>query len=274
MHKVQHNQRSGPEILSLSRCAACYNQKSDSTYRWRNGGESSSSDEASGPEMESDAEFSSSSSSTEDVVAEKPERNSPVPGDNAEDEPRGQDGTSENQDEEQMIKEARPRAPFIRSVSLPSSFTPPLSRHERFISTLHLKVLSLSDDEDAVYSICKAEEKETKRKGGRLNSLIPPMPFQQNQMGLPWQQGSQPTLQQQQPSYQYQQLLPHQHQHHQQPHQYQQLPPYPCQYQPQPHPLLQQLPHQHQYHHQQPPYPCQYHQQPPYPYQYQQLPPH
>ncbi|XP_008298355.1 RNA polymerase II degradation factor 1-like [Stegastes partitus] len=266
---AQSKFRSAPETFSLTRCAACYNQKSSSTYRWRNNGDSSSSDEASGPEPESDAELSSSSSCNEDVLEETPERNSPVPGDDAEPGSEEQEGPSESQAEEQRMKRTNPpRAPFVKSLSLPASFSPPPSYHKRFVSTLHLKVLSY--DEDAVFSVRLAEKKETKKEGGGINSLFPQPPFQWKQMGLPWQhqqpnqhqyqQQQQPPNQnryQQRPSYQHQcqQQQPNQHQYQQQPsqqqpnqHQYQQpLNQHPYQLVPNQHQYQHQLPYYHQY---------------------------
>ncbi|XP_040905998.1 lateral signaling target protein 2 homolog [Toxotes jaculatrix] len=245
----QPKSRSGSECLGLSRCAACYNQKANSMSRRGGDGESSSSAEDSGPEVdnESEAESSSSSSCSEPVAAETPEKpetekHSPVCGDAAEPESGGEDGDKEDSDEEDgdgqkerghtSEREQDPnrtkgmirRAPLVKSFSLPPSFTPrliPLSllpRPPTIVSTLHLQVLPEKRKDDTVFTIRqhlseredeKTEEGYGGRGGGRLgsmNNLLLPQPFQWEQMGLPWQQRSQPPLQQ----HQYQQQQQHQ----------------------------------------------------------------
>ncbi|GLD69656.1 lateral signaling target protein 2 homolog [Lates japonicus] len=99
----QPKSRSGHEFLGLSRCAACYNQKAN-MFRRGDDGDTSSSAEDSGPEVdsESEAESSSSSSSSGHIEAETPEgpeteSHSPVCGDVAEPEPRGEDGDREEE---------------------------------------------------------------------------------------------------------------------------------------------------------------------------------
>ncbi|XP_069574914.1 AP-3 complex subunit beta-2-like isoform X2 [Brachyistius frenatus] len=103
----QSKSRSGPDVLSLSPCAACYNQKGRYTSRWGRDGESSSSAEDSGPEAESEAESESSSSSSSCAAAETPERTSPVGGGDAEEEPGGGGGGGEEEDEEEETPTGR-----------------------------------------------------------------------------------------------------------------------------------------------------------------------
>ncbi|XP_022603904.1 uncharacterized protein LOC111223886 [Seriola dumerili] len=148
----QPKSRSGPEFLGLSRCAGCYNQKASSMPRWGGDGESSSSAEDSGPEVdcESESESTSSSSCSGPVEAETPEteRSSPVCGgeDGAGREETGETSSQRQQDENKKRRMIQ-RAPLVKSFSLPSSFTPnltPLSflpRPPGVVSTLHLEVL-------------------------------------------------------------------------------------------------------------------------------------
>lgn len=192
--------RSGPEFLGLSRCAACYNQKAGSMCRRGGDGESSSSAEDSGPEVdsESEAESSSSSSCSGEASSEILENPSPVSGDAAE--PESGDG----QEETGVTR----RAPLVKSFSLPNSFSPHLSplsllpRPHTVVSTLRLQVLSQKHDAADALCIVKQHlpEREEQKTGGSngggrggINNLLPP------QTGLPWQQ---PTSQQHQLSHQ------------------------------------------------------------------------
>lgn len=222
--------RSGPGFLSLSRCAACYNQKKSSTS-WQGGdGESSSSAEDSGPELDSESEAESSSSSSSSggalsEILEKPETEKPssLSGDAAGPESGGKDAdgreemgeTSESQEDKNKSKGVTLRAPLVKSFSL-SSFTPNLipllPRSDTIVSTLNLQVLPQTHASDAFYIVKQHEEKTEEGAGGGgegVNHLLPP------QTGSQWQQWSQPTLQQHQLSYQYQQQ-PHQVLHQQQ----------------------------------------------------------
>ncbi|XP_070697621.1 bromodomain-containing protein 4-like [Pempheris klunzingeri] len=241
---------SGPEFLSLSRCAACFNLKANSMPRWGGDGESSSSAEDSGPEvdLESEAESSSSSSSCsggplsdrEMQGAEKPPESGGQDGDGREE--TGE--TLESQDDKSKKNGVTRRAPLVKSFSLPTSFTPRLSpqsllpRPHRVISTLNLQVLPHNYND--AFFIVQQQEMEESNSAGRegVNNLMPPLPFPSQQTGLPWQQRSHPILQQPlvQQSYQYQQQ-PHQltHQHQQQ--QPQHFPPPPAQGQRLPPPL-------------------------------------
>ncbi|XP_039995340.1 PH domain-containing protein DDB_G0275795-like [Xiphias gladius] len=240
--------RSGPEFLGLSRCAACYNQKASAMPRRGGDWESSSSGEDSCPEVdsESEAESSSDSSCSGHVAAETPERRSPVCGDAAEPESRGEDGdgqgetgeASERLQDKNGTQGAIRRAPLVRSFSPPPSLTPhltPLSLlpcPAKVVSTLHLQVLPEEHTNDAFFAIRrhlseredeKTEESCARGGAGHTNNLLLPQPFQWQQMGLPWQQVSQPTLQEDQ--YYYQQQQQQQQQHWQMSYQYQQQPP-------------------------------------------------
>ncbi|XP_035847975.1 uncharacterized protein LOC116061656 isoform X2 [Sander lucioperca] len=220
MKTVQNKKRSGPQVGGLSRCAACYKQNASSMHRWGDDGESSSSAEDSGPEvdLESEAESSSSSSSSSSSYSEKA---SPVPGDGADAESGvkdgdGRDEASRSQEDKSRAKRPR-RSPLVKSFSLPTSLTPhltPLSllpRPQTVVSTLHLQVLS-QDDGDCFYIVKQQlpgreeEEKTGESHRGRegINSGQPPQAFQSQQTGLSWQQRSHPTLQQHQLSYQQQ----------------------------------------------------------------------
>nr|XP_019942429.1 PREDICTED: probable serine/threonine-protein kinase samkC [Paralichthys olivaceus]XP_019942439.1 PREDICTED: probable serine/threonine-protein kinase samkC [Paralichthys olivaceus]XP_019942448.1 PREDICTED: probable serine/threonine-protein kinase samkC [Paralichthys olivaceus] len=200
--------RPGPEHLSLSRCAACYNIKS-SSVTWRGDhGESSSSAEDSGPEVDDESETDSSSSSSSRNETPEPERS----GDAAEDESRGGGGGGEDGDETGETSNRR------EEKNKPSSLTPhliPLSflpRPPQVVSTLHLQVFPQNrGDDETFFSIRQrrpeGEEEETQeryrgrgggggRGGGSINRLMPQQPPQCQQMMLPWQRRSQPTVQQ------------------------------------------------------------------------------
>ncbi|XP_047459905.1 WW domain-binding protein 11-like [Mugil cephalus] len=201
--------RSSPDVPSLSRCAACYN----SVPRWGGNGESSSSAEDSGPEIDCESEPESSSSSSSsggsgDALADTPEqpeaeRQTPECG-----QPKsgGQDGdeTQETVLSQDEGKRKIRRAPLVKSSSLPASFTPhstPLSVlpfRPRVVSTLHLQVLPQTQDEETSYTIRECFAENTKREEAEGRGLInhpPPWPpFQWQHLGLPWQQWSQPTL--------------------------------------------------------------------------------
>ncbi|XP_049927534.1 uncharacterized protein LOC126406962 [Epinephelus moara] len=225
----QPKSRPGPEFLSLTRCAACYNEKASSMLRWGDEGESSTSAEDSGPEVDWESSSSSSSSSSEGcsepALSETLGNPSPVSGDAAEAERGGKDGDGEvTESQEDKNKKMTQRARLVKSSSLPQSPVPhltPLSllpRPHTVVSTLQLQVLSQKHDDDGnddTFLIVKQqlsgreeeEEKTGESKGGRqegINSVRPPQPFQWQQTGLPWQQWSQPTLQQHQLSYQQQ----------------------------------------------------------------------
>ncbi|XP_026211643.1 uncharacterized protein LOC113159254 [Anabas testudineus] len=232
--------RSGNEFLGLSRCAACYNHNANSK-RWHGAnGESSSSAEDSESEVdcESEAESSSSSSYSGHVVAvpaapEKAEtdRISPVCENASEcvredgDEQKG--NASQSQEDKIRANGMTRRAPLVKSFSLPSSFTPHLTpfsllpRPPRIVSTLHLQVLPEEHDNDTFFTIRQNllgrehENTAPSQEGeGRTYNLLPPQPFQWQQMGLPWQQMSQLALQQNQ--YQQQQQMSYQYQYQQQ----------------------------------------------------------
>ncbi|XP_067466768.1 uncharacterized protein [Thunnus thynnus] len=232
---------SGPEFLSLARCAGCYNHQKNSKFRWGDDSESSTSDEDLEADLESEPESSCSSSSSDQVLDEIPEKPateepSAVSGDAAEPQSGGLDGdgqvgeTSESQEDKKRTKRVIQRAPLVKSRSLPDSFThhlTPMSllpRPPRVVSVLNLQVLQQKPDSDTFYKLCRhlpeREEGKTEESKGGIKNPLPPQPFQQWQQGLPGQRRSETTSQQ----HQYQpQQLPHLHQQppHQLSHQYQ-----------------------------------------------------
>lgn len=186
---VSVQSRSGPEFLGLSRCAGCYSHQQ---LRWGggDGGESSSSAEDSGPEMDSESEAESSSSSSSSscgpVVAEPPqegegEEHSPAPGGSAGHDGGGQveAGGTENGTSQQVLP---PRL-------IPLSHLP---RPPRVVSTLHLQVQK-TPSTDATCWRERAEEP--------INTIQP-------HLGSPWRRGSQIRSQQRQDQLQ---LLHQQH---------------------------------------------------------------
>ncbi|CAB1457750.1 unnamed protein product [Pleuronectes platessa] len=199
--------RSSPVPLSLARCAACYNHKS-STVSWRgDAGESSSSAEDSGPEVEdeeSEAESSSSSSSScRSSVTEEPEPERS--GDAAEEESRGDGGEGgggggggggEGGDETVETsnrQEDKNEPPSLTPHLLPRSFLP---RPPQVVSTLHLQVLPQNcGDDETLFNIRELrperEEEQTQGGygggrggggggggGGSIYKLLPPQPHQ------------------------------------------------------------------------------------------------
>ncbi|KAG7512431.1 hypothetical protein JOB18_029207 [Solea senegalensis] len=248
--------KSTSDFDSLSRCAACYNPNMNS-MTWRGeDGESSSSAGDSGPELSSDSESESesSSSSSWSAVEETPEepemetRLSAHDSDADDAEPEsaagdadGREGTGEmlhGQRGERGTKGRIKRAPLVKSLTLPPSFTPhlrPVSllpRPRTMVSTLHLQVLPKVHKDDTVINICqqlpkrhkgKSEERYGRGKGGedgdgggggagggqQPGNYHKPLPFQVEHMMLPWQQSSPPMLQQQQQQMSY----PYQHFH-------------------------------------------------------------
>ncbi|XP_023249262.1 uncharacterized protein LOC111644583 [Seriola lalandi dorsalis] len=174
----QPKSRSGPEFLGLSRCAGCYNQKASSMPRRGGDGESSSSAEDSGPEVdcESESESSSSSSCSGPVVAETPEteRSSPECGgeDGAGREETGET-TSQRQQDDNKKRRMIQSAPLVQSFSLPSSLPPnltPLSflpRPPGVVSTLHLEVLPENHSDNTFVTIRRhLSEREDENTGG------------------------------------------------------------------------------------------------------------
>ncbi|XP_053292038.1 pleckstrin homology domain-containing family A member 3 isoform X1 [Pleuronectes platessa] len=182
---TQLKTRSSPVPLSLARCAACYNHKS-STVSWRgDAGESSSSAEDSGPEVEdeeSEAESSSSSSSScRSSATEEPEPERS--GDAAEEESRGDGGEGggggggggegggggggggEGGDETvETLNRQEP--PSLTPHLLPRSFLP---RPPQVVSTLHLQVLPQNcGDDETLFNIreLRPEREEEQTQGG------------------------------------------------------------------------------------------------------------
>nr|XP_033500893.1 uncharacterized protein LOC117268487 [Epinephelus lanceolatus] len=208
---TQPKSESGPEFLSLSRCTHCYN------LRWGDDGESSSSAEDSGSEVDWETEAESRSSCSDLAFSE-------IRNINAESGGKDGDGGEMSEIQEAKNKKMTQRAPLINSSSLPNSPGPhltPLSlppHPHTVVSTLHLQVLSQKQDnnDDAFYIVKQQlsgrEEEEEVEKAGRskgrgqegINSVERPQPFQWQQTGLLWQQWSQLTSQQHQLSYQQQ----------------------------------------------------------------------
>lgn len=159
--------RAGAGFLSLSRCAACYNHKKSSTSWLGGDGESSSSAEDSGPDVESESEAesssSSSSSSSQESLLEEP----------------GGDGPEETKEEPEEEQKSSQRAP--------------LSRPDTIVSTLNLQVLPQKHHTDD-FRIVKVAEEAAGAEGGGHQHL---------QAGSPWQQWPHPPVHQQQLSQQH-----------------------------------------------------------------------
>ncbi|XP_038588488.1 uncharacterized protein LOC119913201 [Micropterus salmoides] len=226
----QSKSRSSPKFLGLSRCAACYNRQASSTH-WHGGdGESSSSAEDSGPEVDRESEAESSSSSSSSSCCSGEDLSEILePGGKEGDGPEETGETSESQGDKSGTKGITRRATLVKSYSLPTSFAPhltPLSllpRPHKVVSTLHLQAFTQQHDDDNAFNIvihhlAKTEKDSAQESngGGRggMNYLLPPQPLQWQQKAFSWQL---PTLEQHQLSHQYPQT-PHQlsYQHQQQ----------------------------------------------------------
>ncbi|XP_067336976.1 uncharacterized protein [Channa argus] len=215
----QGKSRSGQEFLGLFRCAACYNHNASSMHLRGGNRESSSSSEDS--ELETDCESESENSSTSSCLehnvaaaSEKleTERPSPVYGEpecGVEGDGREEKGdASKSLEDESSLQGMSRRTPFVKSLSLPLSLTPhltPLSllpRSPRIVSTLHLQVLHKKHDNDTSFTIrqhvFEKEDVNTDLHNGRGEERIlnTPQAFQNQQIGFPWQQRSQPRLEQ------------------------------------------------------------------------------
>ncbi|XP_030298352.1 uncharacterized protein LOC115596980 isoform X2 [Sparus aurata] len=187
---------------SLTRCAACYNQRAGSMPH--RGGDSSSSAEDSGPEADwqSEAESSSSSSCSVEDLSEEPDEpeTQTTSAAAAEAESGGGDadegdetgGASESQKDQSRTKAVTRRGPLVKSSSSSfSSLTPHLApltllpRPQTVVSTLRLQVLPQTNDDGDLLFVEQQEENSEESSGGRgrdgVNGLLHPP------TGLPWQ---------------------------------------------------------------------------------------